>query len=51
MAPTDGKPRCGATIDGPKYGRRVVAWRKQCQRIVKQPGDRCWQHPRRTRIV
>jgi hypothetical protein len=42
----DGKPICNATITGPKVGRRVVLWRKQCQRRVKASGDRCWQHRR-----
>lgn len=36
--------RCNATIEGPKVGRRVVAWRRYCQRKVKEPGTRCWQH-------
>lgn len=39
-----GLPVCGKTIDGPKVGYRVVLWRKQCGRRVKQEGDRCYQH-------
>jgi hypothetical protein len=35
---------CGATINGPKYGRRVVAWRKSCRIRVKKKGDRCRWH-------
>lgn len=43
---------CGATITGPKVGRRVVAWRKQCRRKIRVPVDtpsweaRCHLHPR-----
>lgn len=36
--------RCGKSIEGPKVARHVVAWRKSCQRVVKNEGDRCWQH-------
>ena len=39
-----GKPICGYTIDGPKVGRHVVAWRKHCQRVVRLEGTYCWQH-------
>ena len=40
----DGKFRCGATIDGPKVGARVVAWRKSCAMITGYPGKRCHNH-------
>lgn len=35
---------CGATIEGPKVGYRVVAWRKRCRQRVKKQGDRCRFH-------
>jgi len=40
------KPRytCGASIDGPKVGYRVVAWRKTCKQPVSGPGERCRFH-------
>lgn len=39
-----GQSICGKTIEGPKVGKHVVAWRKQCGRLVKNDGDRCYQH-------
>lgn len=35
---------CGATILGPRMGRNVVLWTKQCRRIVKVQGDHCRDH-------
>ena len=37
---------CGATINGPKVGRHVVAWRKHCRQRVKAYGERCRFHRR-----
>ena len=44
----DGTPihRCGATINGPKVGRHVVLYRKQCRIIVKNEDNRCRFHQR-----
>lgn len=39
-----GKPICGFTIKGPKVGRHVVLWIKNCQRVVKHENEYCWQH-------
>lgn len=35
---------CGRTIKGPRVGRRVVLWIKNCRHRVKKQGDYCWQH-------
>jgi len=35
---------CGATIEGPKVGYRVVLWRKECRQRVKAKGERCRFH-------
>lgn len=41
----DNKPiYCGKDINGPKVGRRIVLWRKQCRQRVKAKGDRCRFH-------
>jgi len=39
-----GQPICGATINGPKMGRNVVLWRKNCGNRVKNEGDHCRFH-------
>jgi hypothetical protein len=39
-----GQPICGYTINGPHVARNVVMWIKQCGHIVKEEGQRCWQH-------
>lgn len=40
--PTFVVQRCGYTINGPKAGRRVVAWRKQCARKVRVREGLTW---------
>lgn len=38
------KYTCGAAIDGPKVGYRVVAWRNYCKVPVAEAGGRCRFH-------
>lgn len=37
-------PYCRATIDGPKVGYRVVAWRKRCGKRTNDPSGLCHVH-------
>lgn len=43
MSGDSDKGQCAHVMHGPKVGKNVVAWRRQCKRMVK--GERyCWQH-------
>jgi hypothetical protein len=35
---------CGATILGPRMGRNVVLWRKDCRRKTRHESGRCPDH-------
>jgi hypothetical protein len=35
---------CGATILGPRVGRRVVMWTKHCARKTRHESGRCPDH-------
>lgn len=36
--------RCGASIEGPKIGKHVVLWRKQCGNKTQHVSGRCHLH-------
>lgn len=44
VTPKPAPVRCMFAIEGPSYGRRVVAWRKYCKRLTTHESGRCYQH-------
>jgi hypothetical protein len=41
---TERAPRCAASVEGPRVGRRVVAWRRECANHTRHPSGYCHAH-------